>query len=108
MSAASLSFADVRFSYPGCPVFDGLTLDVAAGEFSAVLGPNGSGKTTLLRLATRVVRPAAGRVLVGGRDLRKLGFVFILEVRPLIQDAAGLVLQLFVGGNASGNVVVNE
>jgi iron complex transport system ATP-binding protein len=73
MSASSLTFADVRFAYPGCPVFDGLTLDVAAGEFTAVLGPNGSGKTTLLRLATRVVRPAGGRVLVGGRDLRKLG-----------------------------------
>jgi ABC-type cobalamin/Fe3+-siderophores transport system ATPase subunit len=63
---------DVRFSYPGSPVFDGLDLAVREGEFVAVLGPNGSGKTTLVRLTCRVVSPQGGRVSLGGRDVADL------------------------------------
>ena len=48
---------------------DGVSLDVHEGERVALIGPNGAGKTSLLNAACGVVRPAAGRILIDGRDL---------------------------------------
>jgi putative ABC transport system ATP-binding protein len=53
-------------------VLDGLSLDVAAGEFLALMGPSGSGKTTLLNLIAGIDRPSSGRVIVAGTDLARL------------------------------------
>ncbi|MDQ3937906.1 MAG: ABC transporter ATP-binding protein [Chloroflexota bacterium] len=47
-------------------------LEVAAGEFVAVMGPSGSGKTTLLSLVGGLDRPTAGRVVVDGQHLATL------------------------------------
>jgi branched-chain amino acid transport system ATP-binding protein len=47
----------------------GVSLRVGAGDAVAVVGPNGVGKTTVARVATGLVRPTAGRVVVGGRDM---------------------------------------
>ncbi len=62
---------------------DGLSLDVAPGEFLALLGGSGSGKSTLLRLVAGFEAPDAGRILLRGRDLaglppqaRDVGMVF--------------------------------
>jgi len=46
-----------------------VSLDVAAGEFFALLGPSGSGKTTLMRLLAGFEQPDGGRILLDGRDL---------------------------------------
>jgi iron(III) transport system ATP-binding protein len=62
----------VSFGYGATPVLDDVTLAVAPGEFFAFLGPSGSGKTTLLRLIAGFGTPAAGRILVGGRDVTRL------------------------------------
>ena len=60
-----------------------LSLHVAQGEIVALLGASGSGKTTLLRLICGILKPDAGRVLIGGIDVtsaaperRGLGYVF--------------------------------
>lgn len=53
----------------GPRVLEGVDLDVAAGEWLAVVGPTGSGKSTLLRVVAGLDRAAAGHVLIGGRDL---------------------------------------
>ena len=48
---------------------DGISLDVAAGEFITLVGPSGSGKTTLLDLLAGLTRPDTGHVLVDGREV---------------------------------------
>jgi putative ABC transport system ATP-binding protein len=50
----------------------GVDLDVAAGERTALLGPSGSGKSTLLELLAGLQRASAGRLHVGGHDLRAM------------------------------------
>jgi len=51
-------------------ILDGLTLRPAPNRITAVVGPSGCGKTTLIRLANRLEEPDAGRILLGGRDVR--------------------------------------
>ena len=49
----------------------GLDLEVGAGEFFCFLGPNGAGKTTTIKLLVGLLRPDAGRALVGGHDIQR-------------------------------------
>jgi putrescine transport system ATP-binding protein len=48
---------------------DGVSLDIRAGEFFALLGPSGCGKTTLLRMLAGFETPDEGRILLSGRDI---------------------------------------
>ena len=60
---------DVSASYgPFRALFD-VSLAVAPGEAVALLGPNGAGKTTMARVASGLIAPTAGRVLVDGEDV---------------------------------------
>jgi len=68
----------------------GVDLTVPRGEAMALLGPSGSGKSTLLALLAGLVRPAAGRVVVAGRDLGALTERALLEVR---RTQVGVLLQ---------------
>jgi putative ABC transport system ATP-binding protein len=54
------------------PVLNGITLDVPAGEFLALMGPSGSGKTTLLNLIAGIDRPNKGSIHVAGTDIATL------------------------------------
>lgn len=59
--------------YPGgVRALDGVDLHILAGQRVALVGQNGSGKTTLVRHLDGLLRPTAGRVLVGGTDARGL------------------------------------
>ena len=59
----------LSFAYDsGLPVLKSINLTIAAGEFLAVVGQNGSGKTTLAKLIVGLLKPVAGRILIGGRD----------------------------------------
>ena len=75
-------FEDVRFSYAtGGEVLSGIDLDAAPGEIVAVCGATGAGKTSLLQLLPRFYDPTAGRVLVGGVDVRD---VAVTELRSAV------------------------
>jgi putative ABC transport system ATP-binding protein len=54
------------------PVLADITLDVAAGEFTALMGPSGSGKSTLLNLIAGIDKPDSGELRVGGLDITEL------------------------------------
>ncbi len=51
---------------------DGLSLDIRAGEFFALLGPSGCGKTTLLRMLAGFETPDEGRILLDGKDIAQI------------------------------------
>ncbi|MDP6445854.1 MAG: ABC transporter ATP-binding protein [Pirellulaceae bacterium] len=71
--AGGLTFSNVSFSYPGADTYalEDVTLDVAAGETIALVGPSGAGKTTLCNLVARFYDPTSGQLLLDGRDLRE-------------------------------------
>ncbi|MFC4340369.1 ABC transporter ATP-binding protein [Cupriavidus numazuensis] len=54
------------------PVLTDITLDIAEGDFIALMGPSGSGKSTLLNLIAGIDRPDSGELLVGGQDITRL------------------------------------
>ena len=63
---AVVEVRDVTFAYTERPVVEGVSLDVAEGEFLGLVGPNGSGKTTLLHLMVGLLRPDSGTVTLFG------------------------------------------
>ncbi|WP_119288432.1 ABC transporter ATP-binding protein [Streptomyces sp. YIM 130001] len=69
---SGIRFDGVTVAYGSNVVLDSLDLTVEPGEVMALLGPSGSGKTTALRAVAGFVRPAAGRVLLGDRDVTEL------------------------------------
>jgi putative ABC transport system ATP-binding protein len=71
---------------------DGISLDIAAGEFVALLGQSGSGKSTLLNLLAGLDRPSSGAVLVQGRDLAKMSSEQLAGYR---RNDVGMVFQAF-------------
>ena len=76
--SGSVELDRVTFSYhPGTPVLDRISLALAAGEVVSLAGPTGAGKTTVTRLVPRFYDPDAGRVLVGGHDVRTLDLQFL-------------------------------
>jgi ATP-binding cassette, subfamily B, bacterial len=69
----ALRLEGVSFGYrPAEPVLHEVDLEVPAGTVLGVVGASGSGKTTVARLALRLADPSAGRVLLGGMDLREV------------------------------------
>jgi putative ABC transport system ATP-binding protein len=70
----------------------GVSFDVAAGEFVALMGPSGCGKSTLLHLCGAMDRPTAGTLRLNDRDLAAMGDDELTRVR---REQVGFVFQFF-------------
>jgi putrescine transport system ATP-binding protein len=67
-----LRFDAVVKKFGAVRAVDGVSLDIRAGEFFALLGPSGCGKTTLLRMLAGFETPDAGRILLDGNDIAQV------------------------------------
>jgi ABC-2 type transport system ATP-binding protein len=65
-----ISIQNVTKNYGKKVAVDNLSLEIAPGEFFAVLGHNGAGKTTTIKMIAGLLRPTSGRILVGGVDVQ--------------------------------------
>jgi ABC-2 type transport system ATP-binding protein len=69
MSEPTVEACGLRKAFGGVQALDGLSLAVPAGSVLGLLGPNGSGKTTTVSILATLLRPDAGRAIVGGLDV---------------------------------------
>ena len=79
-------------SFDATPVFEHITLDLARGEFVALLGESGVGKSTLLNCIAGLDRADRGRIVFDGRDLRSLDERALALLR---REHIGFVFQAF-------------
>ena len=111
---AAVTIENVRKTYQRdaerIVVLDGLSLEVAAGEFVALMGPSGSGKTTLLNLIAGIDKPTSGRVIVAGTEVsalseaelarwrsRNVGFIFqFYNLIPVLTAVENVELPLLL------------
>ena len=91
---------------------DGVTLDILAGEFTAVMGPSGSGKSTLMHCCAALDTPTSGHVLLGDTEIgglddkrltrlrrERIGFVFqSFNLVPTLTAGENIVLPLSIAG----------
>lgn len=91
-----ISLNDVHLNYTDTertvPALRGITLDIDAGEFVAVVGPSGSGKSTLLNVIGTLDRPTSGRYDFDGQDVAKLPDDALAQIRAA---RIGFVFQNF-------------
>ncbi|MGE0103327.1 MAG: ABC transporter ATP-binding protein [Blastocatellales bacterium] len=92
----ALSLVDVRKTYSGgeSPVeaVRGVSLELTAGDFVALMGPSGCGKSTLLHLCGAMDRPSSGKVMIDNVDIAGLGDDRLTEFR---RRRIGFVFQFF-------------
>lgn len=68
-----MRLSGLGFRVGGLDILQDVDLEVAQGECLGVIGPNGAGKTTLFNLLSGLLKPTAGQVEIGGRNLAGLG-----------------------------------
>jgi NitT/TauT family transport system ATP-binding protein len=74
MGNAFIQLSDVMLRYGGGTIaLDHTTLDIDEGDFVALVGPSGCGKSTILKLVAGLLRPSAGAVIAGGREVGAAG-----------------------------------
>src|SRR5690349_22440520 len=70
----------------------GVTLEVPAGQFTAVMGPSGSGKSTLMHILAGLDMPTSGTVWIGEQEISSMGDKELTQLR---RDNVGFIFQFF-------------
>src|SRR3982074_3158968 len=105
MQNALIAYAHVGTSFDGgrgaerVKAVDDVSLDVAEGEFLAIVGGSGSGKTTLLRLANRLIDADAGSITVEREDVRAVDPFRLRRRIGYVFQSGGLFPHISVAGN---------
>lgn len=102
----TIELRDVRLSYDGHPVLNGLSFVAHAGQTTALVGASGAGKSTVFNLLTRLIDPQSGQVLLGGVPVPEYDLgVLRGQFSTVSQDAAlfneTLRENILLGGEAS-------
>ena len=93
-----LELKNIKKSFDGTAILNGISLDVQEGEIISILGPSGSGKTTLLNLILGITDIDSGKLLYNGQELNRV---------PMEQRGFNIVFQdyaLFPNLNAYENI----
>lgn len=89
--AVELEVKNLRAGYAGHEILKGVSFEVHADDFFAIIGPSGAGKSTLIRCVNRLVEPTGGEVLFHGVNLLALDQARLREARRNI----GMIFQEF-------------
>ena len=106
-----LSISNLNVSIASVHILRGVSLELAAGSMTGLIGRNGAGKTTLIKTVMGLLKPGAGAVRFDGRDLAavptyaraRLGIGYMPEDRRLIPDLTveeNILLPAWAGGAA--------
>ena len=101
---AAVSFQNVSRRFGAVRAVDGVTLDIAPGEFFAMLGPSGSGKTTCLRLIAGFEQPDEGHIEIFGETAEGVP-PYKRNVNTVFQDYA-LFPHMTVGENVAYGLMI--
>jgi osmoprotectant transport system ATP-binding protein len=114
----AVTFKNVSKRYGDLAAVDGVSLEVAAGSFVALVGASGSGKSTLLKTVNRLIEPSAGEVLIGGEPVnavpapelrRRIGYVFQnVGLFPHMNVAENIAIGLRLAGERDTGARVAE
>ena len=100
----------------------GVSVDIAAGRLTAVMGPSGSGKSTLMHILAGLDKPTSGEVHVAGQDVARMddteltklrrdhiGFIFqFFNLLPMLTAAENIVLPLKLAGSKPDQAWLDE
>nr|XP_016507212.1 PREDICTED: ABC transporter B family member 2-like [Nicotiana tabacum] len=89
----SIEFKDVEFCYPARPdvhIFKDFNMRVHAGKSMAIVGQSGSGKSSVLSLILRFYDPVSGKVIIDGKDIKKLKLKSLRKLIGLVQQEPAL------------------
>jgi putative ABC transport system ATP-binding protein len=125
-TAPAIAVRDVRKVYgkgeSAVVALDSVSLDIAPGSFTAIMGPSGSGKSTLLHVAAGLDRPTSGTVALAGTELdglserrltilrrERIGFVFqAFNLMPSLTVTQNIALPLRLDGRRPRRADVRE
>jgi multiple sugar transport system ATP-binding protein len=109
---ASIELRNVAKSYGNTPVIRNSTLEIADGEFVALIGPSGCGKSTLLRMVAGLEDITSGEILIGGKSVgessprdRNIAMVFqSYALYPHMTVAENMGFNLKIGGRPKAEI----